>query len=77
MHRCKGKIPRQRNPEFGGDVLLLAFGTNNVVFEDLVPISVLRVNRQEMADCALEQMLLRIMAPRLPARAVRLPFRLG
>ncbi len=80
FYLCSGALIRAAEAEsrsIGGDVLLLAFGTNNVVFEDLVPISVLRVNRQEMADCALEQMLLRIMAPRLPARAVRLPFRLG
>jgi len=71
FYLCTGALIRAAESigrPLGKEIPLLAFGGNNTVFEDVVDLHVLTIDREAMARAALEEILLRIMAPGAPFR---------
>jgi len=77
---CTGALIRAceaKGRPIGRDVELVAFGTNNIVMQDMAPIRLLQAPREKMAEASLELMLLQILGPKSPPRTIRLPVTLS
>lgn len=75
FYLCTGAVIRaceSLGRRVGQDVLLLAYGAANTVLQDLVPMHILCPPRAQMAERALELMMLRMIAPQEPPRQVSL-----